>query len=379
MDSVTAQQQLARRQSLADIAFALVLGTVMFLVTAFASDAWSLDDRRVDAWALALVATAFLALTMRRRWPLTTLGVTTAAAAIYLLASFPYGPILLAFAVAVYTVVDRLPLAKAGPAVLAAAGVLLTHIFVHPDALGGWLGLLPGSAWAAVPFAIGTTVRTAREAKGAARAESVRQQIYDERLRLAQEVHDVVGHGLAAIQMQADVALHVDEEQSPKTRSTLEAISRASSEAFEELQNTLDVIHQPQVSPRTPSTPGLAEIEGLCDRMETAGVEVALDISGSIDAITQSVGMAAYRVVQESLTNIIRHGAVPSASVEIMISDDVMDLKVANPGPVPTTVSDGRGIKGMQRRVSALGGTFHAGATSEGFAVTAQFPIQGSS
>jgi signal transduction histidine kinase len=89
--------------------------------------------------------------------------------------------------------------------------------------------------------------------------------------------------------------------------------------------------------------------------------------------------MAAYRVVQESLTNIIRHGAVPSASVEIMISDDVMDLKVANPGPVPTTVSGGRGIKGMQRRVSALGGAFHAGATAEGFAVTAQFPIQGSS
>ena len=376
---MTAQQQLARRQSLADIAVAVVLGTVMFLVTAFASDAWSLDDRRVDAWALALVATAFLALTMRRRGPLTTLGVTTAAAATYLLASYPYGPILLAFAVATYTAAARLPLAKAGPAVLVAAGVLLTHIFVHPDALGGWLGLLPGSAWAAVPFAIGTTVRTAREAKEAGRAESVRQQLYDERLRLAQEVHDVVGHGLAAIQMQADVALHVDEEQSPKTRSTLEAISRASSEAFEELQNTLDVIHQPQISSRTPSTPGLADIEALCDRMEAGGVDVDLRISGEMGAITKAAGLAAYRVVQESLTNIIRHGAVPSASVEITIRDNVMDLRVANPGPVPTTASGGRGIKGMQRRVSALGGTFHAGATAEGFEVTAQFPIQGSS
>ena len=376
---MTAQQQLARRQSLADIAVAVVLGTVMFLITAFASDAWSLEDRRVDAWALTLVATAFLALTMRRRWPLTTLGVTTAAAATYLLASYPYGPILLAFAVATYTAAARLPLAKAGPAVLVAAGVLLTHIFVHPDALGGWLGLLPGSAWAAVPFAIGTTVRTAREAKEAARAESVRQQLYDERLRLAQEVHDVVGHGLAAIQMQADVALHVDEEQSPKTRSTLEAISRASSEAFEELQNTLDVIHQPQISSRTPSTPGLADIEALCDRMEAGGVDVDLRISGEMGAITKAAGLAAYRVVQESLTNIIRHGAVPSASVEITIRDNVMDLRVANPGPVPTTASGGRGIKGMQRRVSALGGTFHAGATAEGFEVTAQFPIQGSS
>jgi signal transduction histidine kinase len=360
---------------LTDFAIALTLGTIALLITAF-GDAWSPDDESIDAWALTLVALAFMALAVRRRRPLTTLAVTTLATSIYLIQSYPYGPILAAFFIAVYTVASRLPLTKSATAVAVAVAVLLTHVFIHPSALGGWIGIIPGSAWAIVPFAIGTTVRVTREARDAARAESVRHQVYEERIRLAQEVHDIVGHGLAAIQMQADIALHVDEQQTPRTRAALESISRASSESFDELRNTLDVISGTRETPRAPIVPGLDDIEALCDRIGSTGVHVELTMAAARPEVATSVGTAAYRVVQESLTNVMRHGAVPVVTVDIDFTDGIMELKVVNPGPVSADRSDGHGIDGMRRRVETAGGTLHAGASADGFEVKASIPTR---
>jgi signal transduction histidine kinase len=137
--------------------------------------------------------------------------------------------------------------------------VLLTHLFTNDAALDGWLGLIPASAWVVVPYAVGTTVRLTREAAELVRSEALRQQLDDERLRIAEEVHDVVGHGLAAIQMQADIALHVAEREPGQTRAALERISRTSAEAFEELRSTLHLIRRAGEIPRVP-TPGLDRI-----------------------------------------------------------------------------------------------------------------------
>lgn len=362
-----------RRRTLIDLAFATALGTGALLITAHFGEDWSPDDRAVDVYALTLVAVAFAALIFRRRWPIATLSVTSAATSAYLLGSFPYGPILVAFFIAIYTVASQLPLRTAAIAASVALLVVIAHVFVHPSAFGGLLGLIPGSAWAVVPFAIGTTVRVSREAAEAARAEAFRHQLYEERLRIAQEVHDIVGHGLAAIQMQADVALHVDEQQPRRTRAALESISRASSEAFEELRGALDMVRGHDPSAWGAVSPGVDDIEDLCDRMRRAGLDVELTLDGAFGPLRSEVALAVYRVVQEALTNVVRHGPLPSAAVHLTASEGSISIRVTNPGPAQT-VEEGSGVRGMRRRVEALGGEISVGPSSDGFRVLATLP-----
>lgn len=365
-----------RRELLVDGAIAVILGAVAILITWIATDDFSPDDRSVDAFALILVGISFGALMFRRRWPLLILSITTAATTAYLILTYPYGLILVAFFVAVYTVASRLPLRTSGIAVGIALLIMLSHVFVHPSALGGLLGLIPGSAWAVVPFAIGSTVRFSREAAEASRAEAMRQQLYEERIRLAQEVHDIVGHGLAAIQMQAEVALHVDEQQAPRTRAALESISRASAEAFEELRATLDLVSQAGDRNREPVSPGLDDIDDLCERMRRAGLAVDLEMTPEAPKTPPAVDLAAYRIIQESLTNVVRHGPEPKAQIAVTVDDDAVDVRVVNPGATAVVPSEGRGIRGMRRRVEALGGTLFARATEEGFEVEAHLPMR---
>ena len=370
-----AMNQPTRREMLIDGAIAATLGLVAILITWGPTDAWSTADRSVDEVALILVGIAFAALLVRRRWPLLTLAISTAATATYLMMSYPYGLILVTFFVAVYTVSSRLPLRTSSLSVAIALAVLLGHVFVHPSALGGLLGLIPGSAWAVVPYAIGVTVRLSREATAASRAEAMRQQLYEERIRLSQEVHDIVGHGLAAIQMQADVALHVDEQQAPRTRAALESISQASAEAFEELRITLDMVSDVRGTRREPASPGLGDIDELCDRMRGAGMAIDLEVTGDTRGIPPALDLTAYRVIQESLTNVIRHGAEPSASIAVKVDTGAVDIRVANPGPTGGVAPEGRGIRGMRSRVEALGGNLSAGATRGAFEVAAHLPI----
>jgi signal transduction histidine kinase len=367
-----------RRELLVDGAIAAILGLAAILITGSAAADLSADDRSVDAIALILVGIAFGALAVRRRWPLLTLAVSTVATSAYLIATYPYGPILVAFFVAVYTVARRLPLRTSAFSVAIALFVMLAHVFVHPGAIGGFLGLIPGSAWAVVPYAIGATVRLSREAAEASRAEAMRQQLYEERIRLAQDVHDIVGHGLAAIQMQADVALHVDEQQAPRTRAALESISQASAEAFEELRTTLDAVSGERGTKREPVMPGLVDIEELCERMRGARVAIDLEMTGETRNLPPAVDLAAYRIVQESLTNVIRHGAEPSARIAVTVDDEVVEIRIANPGPTAGASAEGRGIRGMRRRVEALGGNLSAAATRDGFEVVARLPTRDS-
>ena len=355
-----------------DVVVAVALAAFFVPVTALFADGWAENDRAVDPLALGLVAVAFLALMFRRGRPLLTLVVVTGCTTWYLWSEYPYGPILGAFFIAVYTVAATLPLLTAAVGTGLGAAVLLTHVFVHPNAIGGWLGLIPGAAWAVVPFAVGVSVRTARQARAADRDEAVRRHLYDQRLQLAQEVHDVVGHGLAAIQLQADIALHVDEQQPPRTRAALEAISRASKAAFAELASTLDSIH-PQ---RRSRSPRLDDVTDLCRRVREAGVEVDLVVDGSSTRRDETVELAVYRVVQEALTNVIRHGSVMEASVGIEVDDNGIDVRVTNPGPFPTMSQSGRGLPGMRRRVEGLGGRLSAGPHDGVFAVEAHIPFE---
>lgn len=349
-----------------------VVGVIGTVGTNAISDA----DRPVDALAIALMIVNAAAVAFRRLSPLGTLAGVAIVTATFLVLGYPFGPIFFPFFVAVYTVAAHRPLATSVPAALATVAVLLVHLFTHPAALPGLTGVVPASAWVVVPFAIGVTARLTREARQRERAEAIRQRVYEERLRIAQEVHDVVGHGLAAIKMQADVALHVLPRKPEQAERALAEISRTSTEALGEVRATLAVVRQAD-GDRSP-TAGLGRLDELRNRMADSGLRVDIETTGAPRTLSPAIDLAGYRVVQESLTNALRHGERKIASVRIAYQPDAVVIAVSNPAAGAAAERSGFGIDGMDERVTALGGEFSAGPTGDGrFEVRASIPTGG--
>jgi signal transduction histidine kinase len=327
-----------------------------------------------------LIVGAALPLAVRRVWPLVTLTLTSADITGYLVAGYPYGPIFFALLVAVYTVASRLPTRPATVACALALGGLLVHTVVQatgPAGLGAWVGLVPGSAWVVVPFAVGRTVRVGRDSAKRTRAEEVERHGYQERLRVAQEVHDVVGHGLAAIHLQAEIALHLLPKQPAQAETALAAISRTSKQALDELRATLAVVRQGGAGAPGAPAPGLARLDDLVARMSGTGVPVTVTVDGPPRDLPPVVDLAAYRVVQEALTNVLRHADSATASVRLGYAPTELTVEVTDTGRGPGgRTTGGSGIAGMRERVGALGGVFEAGPrVGGGFRVFARLPI----
>lgn len=313
-----------------------------------------------------LVAVAALALAARRRWPLATLAVVTVATTAYLVLGYPYGPILLSFLIAVYTVAAYLPLRTGAVAGGVALAAVLVHVVVgvRPP---GLLGAMPAAAWVVVPFAVGTTVRLARESAARGRVDEARRLADAERLRVAREVHDVVGHGLAAIHMQAEIALHLLARKPEQAEAALTAISRTSKEALDELRVTLTVVRRDEAADERAPTPGLAQLPLLRDRLAGAGLPVTVEVSGAARTLPVAVDLAAYRVAQESLTNVLRHAGPAAATVRIRYAPTEVAVAVTDTGRGPVAgLPTGSGLAGMRERVTALGGTFTAGPAPGG-------------
>ncbi|MGW3853787.1 sensor histidine kinase [Micromonospora arida] len=374
-------------EAAADAALALVLLGFGLLATGLAGDNQP-GSRPVDAASRVLIAVAALALLIRRRAPVATLAVVTVATSTYLLIGYPYGPILVTFLVAVYTVAVWLPVRPAALATGGAFVLLLAHVFFGRGPAPGWTGVLPAAAWVVVPFAVGVVVRVSREAtartraeEARGRAEQARRQADEERLRIAQEVHDVVGHGLAAISMQAEIALHLLPKRPEQAEVALTAISRTSREALDELRVTLGAVRRG--AEREP-VPGLARLPALRDRLAGAGLAVEVRVVGGPREVPAAVDLAAYRVVQEALTNVLRHAGVASAEVTVDYRADEVTVEVTDrgvgtgrAGTAPADDEGGHGLAGMRERVAALGGRLTAGPHAEGgFRVYAVLPAE---
>ncbi|GAA2638110.1 sensor histidine kinase [Paractinoplanes durhamensis] len=332
---------------------------VVGLATLPLIDRRSIVDRPVDVVAALLVLAAGTATALRHRLPVPALLAAAALTSAYLLAGYPYGPILLSVAVCVYAVARHHRPEWAAAWSLPALALLLLHTT-------DGTGLIPGAAWVVVPFTLGVARRQVVEAQRRERAETERRIADAERLRLAQEVHDVVGHGLAAIQMQADIALHLRDTRPDMAFPALAAISAASAEALDELRATLAEVTQGP-------GPGLARVGDLCDRIRTAGVTVDLTVDGSPAPLPAPADLAAYRVLQEALTNVVKHAAHPHARVAIHHGPRSVDLRVTNQAR-DAGHADGFGITGMRRRVELVGGTLAAGPGPGTFAVAAVIP-----
>ncbi|HEV3357140.1 MAG TPA: sensor histidine kinase [Pseudonocardiaceae bacterium] len=224
--------------------------------------------------------------------------------------------------------------------------------------------------------AIGTAARTQRSARLAtrARAEAEEQRrVEEERLRIAREVHDVVAHSLAMINVQAGVAAHVADRRPEQAKAALLAIKEASRTALADLRATLNVLRSGEG--RAP-TPGLHQLPELIATASAAGLTVTAE--GDVDALPAPVDVAAYRIVQESLTNVVRH-AEQADTVRIRFTRTATELSITiedngrgtpNPGS-----SGGNGLRGMAERAQALGGSATAGPGGGGFVVRARLPL----
>jgi signal transduction histidine kinase len=213
------------------------------------------------------------------------------------------------------------------------------------------------------------------------REEEARRRAGEERLRIARELHDVLGHHISLISVQAGVALHLMDKQPEQARVALSVIKDASKDALRELRSVLDVLRQVNEEPPRSPSPGLASLSDLVTRASEAGLQVHTRVSGDLKGLPASVDLAAFRIIQEALTNVMRHSGQTSSSIHVTCNEHELTLRIDNDAGkegVRDGIGLGQGILGMQERASALGGVIEAGPRFDGgFRVFARLPLDG--
>ncbi len=354
--------------------------------------------RPLDGLGYALLVAGPLVLLVRRRWPLPALGLVLAGTLAYLAFDYPRGPFFLAAVIALIGAARR---ARAELVWATVAGGYLGYLALTlftgnvggvPVAAASLSRLVVLAVVLAVAVALAEAVRIRaehyREMARAhaeatrARREQTRRQASDERLRIARELHDVLGHHLSLINVRAGVALHLLDSRPDEAREALDAIKVASAEALREVRGVLAALHPVDESaPRSP-TPVLAQVDQLVEEARAAGLDVTLRREGMADRLPAEVDRAAYRIIQEALTNVRRH-AGPAARVTVVVGYAAGRLTIrvddTGVGPVPAAMDEaGNGIPGMRERAAALGGSLSTGpAPGGGFRVEATLPLAG--
>jgi signal transduction histidine kinase len=335
--------------------------------------------------ALLLVAVACLVLAWRRRWPVTVLAVSAAAVTVYSLLGFVNGAVLIAPILALYAVATQVSVRRAAIAAVLTLGVLMTataanNPFGHIS--GGGFDIIPFMVVAVVFAGIAVANRRAYVASIQDRAEQdARRQVDEERLRIARELHDVVAHTMATINVQAGVAVHVLPTKPEAAGEALQAIRTASKEGLRELRAILNVLRQADDADPVQPTPGLGQLDALLEGTRQAGLPVTFTVTGSPFSLPAAVDLAAYRIVQESLTNVIRHAGPASAAVSLSYQPGELGIDVTDTGQGPKAVPGlptGHGQAGMRERAAAVGGTVQTGPRpGGGYQVTARLPVHG--
>ncbi len=367
----------------------------------------------------ALLVVSGLVLTVRRRWPVLVFVTTALASLVYYGLDFPDGPGWLGLFVALYTLTAygdgrrSLVIAGVGTAVLT-IGWLFAAADIEPRAAIGWVFFRIGAS--VMSAALGESVRArqviAAEAQQRAelaertREEEARSRVDAERLRIAREVHDTVAHAIAIINVQSGVTAHVLDKRPEQAREALQAIEQTSSRALREMRAILGVLRDDNDG-RVPH-PGLEQIDEITAKARDAGLDVKLETTSPATPLPSAVGSAAYRILQESITNVIRHVGPTRVTVALNPGIDVLEIRVTDEGRrtgssddsanrpsedghrfrsasvsasvaeggTDTSAKAGRGILGMRERCQLLGGELEAKPTpGGGFEVTARLPL----
>lgn len=329
------------------------------------------ERRPLDALAIALVVAGPAALLGLRRFPVQVLWSVAAVTLLYLLRGYAYGPVVASLAVAVVVAVAR---GHRTAAWLSAGLVYFGHLagLLVGDEPWSWGRALGVGAWALVILTAAEVARVRRERASAAkqaRDETARRQANEERLRIARELHDVVAHHMSLINVQAGVALHLVDKRPEQAQTALAAIKDASKDALVELRALVGVLRdEAEAAPRAPAAM-LGSLDGLVERSAHAGLTVRKKVEGEMRPLPASVELAAFRIVQEAITNVVRHSGARHADVRLGYGSDVLTVQVDDDGtggPAAPTLDEGSGIRGMRERSAALGGTLTVAASPSG-------------
>ena len=373
-----------------DIALAVLAAVVQIGGTALAARHHP-PVRTLDVYGYLLLAAGPAALLVRRAQPVPVLMLAFATTLGYVLLGYPSGPIWITLIVAFGT------------------ALMTGHRFAaYGSLLAGYLGFLwlpvltaaepPPSPWAALGLAAwflvllagAELIRNRRAFAQASRQrmieeqrsahEAAERQASEERLGIARDLHDVVAHSLSLINVQAGVALELMDQRPEQVRTALSAIKHASREALVDVQSVLDSLRRPgEEMPRAPA-PSLRDVGELVRRAEATGL--AVDMRATEMALPRGVDAAGYRIVQEALTNVVRHADASGVSVRIGEEQGDLVIEVEDDGAGRPGASGGgargggSGIRGMTERAAALGGQLTAGRrTGSGFRVLARLPL----
>jgi signal transduction histidine kinase len=378
----------------ADVGLAVTVGVAAVGYTAAYGEGEP-QFRQRDAIGYALTVVASAALVGRRRWPVPVFGITLAATLAYVGRNYSTGGISLALLVALSTLAAE---GNHRRTAVAAVATLASFVLVR----AGWVyqgwnyrrtlispGLVIGGCVAAVFLGMAVSSRRAYAAEVEDRAEraersreeEARRRVDAERIRIAREFHDILGHSIATINLLAGVAVHVMDRRPQEAAEAVRTIKATSQQAMLEVRAGLGVLRErDDEEPRAP-TPGLEQLDLLVGTTSKAGVATRVCLSGERRPLPAPVDLAAYRIVQESLTNVIRHAGADSASVSVRYEDARVVVEVTDTGRGDRdrdspAAGSGNGIVGMRERVLALGGEFEAGPRRDGgFRVRAWLPL----
>ena len=394
MERVAAAWRRWSNSPLKDVAFAVLVAAALLAGTygeghpSSPSDTIQFRGHHVPVppvAALLLVAIACLALAGRRRWPVTVLAVSTAAVAAFSLLGYVNGAALVAPILALYAAATQVSVRRAVAATVVTVVVLMVATGARNpfgQMSGGGFDLIPFLGAAALFAGIAVANRRAYVASIHDRAQQdARRRVDEERLRIARELHDVVAHTMATINVQAGAAVHVLPTRPEAAADALQAIKAASKEGLRELRAILNVLRQADDADPTQPAPGTGQLETLVDGARRAGLETTLSVTGTPAPLPAAVDLAAYRIVQESLTNAIRHAGPAQAAVWLSYGDDELRIDVSDTGrgkPPGVSEGAGHGLVGMRERAAAVGGWVETGPSpGGGFRVAAGLPLHG--
>jgi signal transduction histidine kinase len=379
-----------------DSALAFGLGAITLIETATEVHCACVSGADVG-WTAFFMLTQTLPLAVRRRYPFAVYLAVGISAAVYNVLDIPPQPFseLFPILVAFVTVVayGSRPLAIFSGATMAVATVVLNIPAVagHQDTSD----VITQVVLVVAAWFVGDSIRHRRreaelleeraERAERAREEEARLAALEERARIAREIHDVVAHSVSVIAIQAGAARTVVEEQPERAREALASIEDVSRETMAELRRALGVLRSADEDDDMAPQPGLDRVEDLIEQFRRTGLSVELTREGSPREVPPGLDLSAYRVVQEALTNTLKHAGATAAHVSIRYRPDALEVTVTDEGggagsPGPngsggTELSAGQGLIGMRERIAMFGGTLDAGAAEGGFAVRAHFPL----
>jgi signal transduction histidine kinase len=355
--------------------FAMVgplLLAVLQVVGTFGASQFQPERRDIDVLAVCMLIAGPLALLGVRRYPLQVLAFVTVVTLGYLLVGYPYGPVVFSMVIAV---IAAIVLGHRAAGWIAMGVVYFGHFAfrqVFTDEAWSWGQAGAVAAWALLALIAGEGIRVRRERAAVARqarAEIQRRQANEERLRIAHELHDVVAHHMSMINVQAGVALHLLDRRPEQAEAALAAIKEASKEGLTELRSLVDVLRdQAEAAPRGP-TSMLESLDDLIERSGHAGLRVTKQVDGDVRPLPAAVSLAAFRIIQEAITNVVRHSGADHADIVLRYGEDVLTVRVDDDGrggPRAHEFDGGSGLRGMHERAAALDGTLTVGASPAG-------------